>query len=186
MQISVPPGQDIYHQRNWGQLFNSLQDSSRAIVINLVCWGFHSLEKDEVPRVPEFVAGVTPQAKELFLQNKRQLELTTSQKIIQPFSNFQHPLHMITLVTKQDLWWKDRHVVQTFYENGEYSRQIQSIYLAKGQANFTHHFSSVSFGQINFNTADRQQLFETSAGYDNAALTANFSNFIELLKQIAK
>jgi hypothetical protein len=42
VQISIPPGQDIYHQRNWGQLFNSLQDSSRAIVINLVCWGWRS------------------------------------------------------------------------------------------------------------------------------------------------
>jgi hypothetical protein len=186
VQILIPPGQEIYHQRNWGQLFNALQDSSRAIVINLVCWGFHSLEKDELPRIPEFSAGITDKTRITFLENRRNLEIETLQKIVQPFSNFQRPLHMVTLVTKQDLWWKDRHAVQSHYENGNYSQGIQTVYRAKGEANFTHHFCSVSFGQINFNTADRHQIFETSAGYDNATLTANFGSFLNLLKQISQ
>jgi hypothetical protein len=185
VQIAVPPGQEVYHQRNWGQLFNALQDSSRAIVVNVVCWGYHSLERDEIPRIPEFLGGINETSKMTFLKNRQNLELETLAKLIQPFSNFQPPLHMITLVTKQDLWWKSRNEVQAYYENGRYSENIQAIRRAKGEANFIHHFCSLSFGQINFSTADRHRIFETSAGYDNAALTANFGNFVGLLKQIA-
>src|ERR1039458_8535558 len=121
----------------------------------------------------------------LFLSNNRALELRTLDNLIPPLCNYQYPLHMITLVSKQDLWWKNRHEAQNHYENAEYAQKVQAIYTAKGHANFTHHFSSVSFGQINFDTADRHRLFETSAGYDNVVLTANFNNFLDMLKQLA-
>jgi hypothetical protein len=176
VQISVPPGQAIYHARNWAQLYNAFQQSERSIIINLVCWGFHSVERRDLQSISELSSGITDANKNLFLSNNRALEVTTLDNIIQPLCNYQYPLHMITLVSKQDLWWK----------NPEYAKKIQAVYAAKGQANFTHHFCSVSFGQINFETADRHRLFETSAGYDNIALTANFMNFLDKLKQLAE
>jgi hypothetical protein len=185
VQISVPPGQTIYHARNWAQLYNALQQSERSIIINLVCWGYHSVERKDLGSISEFSSGVTDANQNLFLSNNRALELRTLDNLIPPLCNYQYPLHMITLVSKQDLWWKNRHEAQNHYENAEYAQKVQAIYTAKGHANFTHHFSSVSFGQINFDTADRHRLFETSAGYDNVVLTANFSNFLDMLKQLA-
>jgi hypothetical protein len=187
VRIAVPPGQAAFHARNWAQLYNAFQESERSIIINMTCWGFHSLERKDIQNVPEFSAGgVTNATKEMFLGNNRSLELSALDNIIHPLCNYQHQLHMITLVNKQDLWWNQRHDVQRHYEHDEYARKIQRVYAVKGEANFTHHLCSISFGQINFDTADRHRIFETSAGYDNVALTANFKNFIDVLKQLAR
>src|SRR4051794_29025022 len=67
VQISIPPGQEAFRTRQWGQLLNALSDARRAVVVNIVCWGFHSLERDELRRVPEFAAGLSTQATQQFL-----------------------------------------------------------------------------------------------------------------------
>jgi hypothetical protein len=186
--ISVPPGQSAFRPRHWAQLYKVLQNSKRSIVVNVVSWGFHSVERQDLNGIDEFKNGVSEETKAMFLHNRRQTEMRTLGEIVQPLSNYQPHLHMITLVTKQDLWWKDRSSTRGFYErpDGVYLNTLQGIYEAKGKANFTHHFRSVSFGQINFKTADGHILFETAAGYDNGILGANFDNFMNLLRQIAQ
>jgi hypothetical protein len=186
VRVHVPPGQQAYQARDWGPLFNALQGAERAIIVNVVCWGFQSVEKRDLESIPEFSNGVSQQSKEQFLSNRRSEEVRSLQLLVQPLQSYAHKISMLTLVTKQDLWWKDRQSVQQFYETGAYSTEIEKIRKVKGEANFVHEYRSVSFGQINFKTADSHVLFGTAEGYDNVVLNANFKNFLSLLRQIAK
>jgi hypothetical protein len=187
VQVAVPPGQAAYLFSDWAPLYNALQDSQRSVVVNIGCWGYHSAEKDELANIAEFHSGITDANRSDFLSNRRKIELDNLEQLVQPLCGYQHKLHMITLITKQDLWWKEKDKVRKFYEDGsEYSKKLERIRKAKGMASFVHHFRSLSFGQINFKTADGHTLFETAAGYDNSLLNANFENFMTLLRQVAK
>lgn len=184
-QILVPPGQEKFRARYWGKLFNAMHNSRRAIVVNIVCWGFHSLENVELHRVPEFRSDASDAARHQFLFNNRENELAATQTVTDSLCHYQHSLHMVTLVTKQDLWWHNRYDVQQHYTQAAYQSYIKRIEEAKGTSNFTHHFCSVSFGQINFRTKDGHVLFGTASGYDNSLLNANLGEFLALLRQIA-
>jgi hypothetical protein len=81
---------------------------------------------------------------------------------------------MVTLVTKQDLWWSQRHEVKAFYETGAYNALINDLRKHKGEANFSHDFISASLNLLNFKTEDGTVLTKTVAGYDNALRIANF------------
>jgi hypothetical protein len=187
VRVSVPPGQAVYRPKHWGALLDSLKESQRSIVINVVAWGFHSVENEDLKRIPAFRSGITTVAKAKFLKSNREREIEALEYLVQPLSTYKHPLHMITLVTKQDLWWKHRDKVKDYYEKrSEYAKKIKGLENLKGATNFSHHYCSLSFGQINFKTADRHILFENSAGYDTALLFANFSNFLKLLRQISQ
>ncbi len=69
---------------------------------------------------------------------------------------------MLTLVTKQDLWWQSREQVKEHYQNGEYSQFINNILLKKGSDSFQHEY-----------------LYETKELHDANA-------FISLLKDCTK
>jgi hypothetical protein len=186
VRVAVPPGQAAFRPRHWGRLFDALRDSERAIIINVVAWGFHSVENEDLKRIPEFRSGVSAATKARFLKNNREQEIEALDYLVQPLSTYESPLHIITLVTKQDLWWKHRHQVKSYYEKqSPYAKLVRKLENLKGTNNISHHFCSLSFGQINFKTADNHVLFENSAGYDTALLTANVRNFIDLLKNIS-
>jgi HD superfamily phosphohydrolase YqeK len=73
---------------------------------------------------------------------------------------------MMTLVTKQDLWWQKRHLLKDYYQLGNYSESIQKIQNTLGQANFIHEYISASLLTENFAVANGEILAPVSAGYD--------------------
>ena len=77
------------------------------------------------------------------------------------------PLKMLTLVTKQDLWWNEREDVTRHYENTEYATQIARIRAAKGDQHFAHEFGYVSLCLSNLKSGDGTLIAPTTAGYDD-------------------
>lgn len=76
------------------------------------------------------------------------------------------PIWMVTLVTKQDLWWKERAKVQDYYVKGEYGMAIDELASAIGHRNFQHEFIPVSLTLSSLASRDGQVFAPTTAGYD--------------------
>jgi GTPase SAR1 family protein len=180
--VYVPPGQEEKRGYTWDELYRELQSAERYAIINVCCWGYHSLARIEFARHKLYSAGMTEvQFLPLFLEEQRFAELRVLEELLPQFKTAPNKFRMLTLITKQDLWWMDRHQVQTHYEKGRYNELIDALRNHKGAANFSHDYVSASLNLLNFRTKD-VLLTQTVAGYDNALRIANFNNAVRSIR----
>lgn len=190
------PGQDIYWNNVWGSLLDQLKTQRNVIVINVVAFGYHSMQLVELSQIKEFQSGINSRALNKFLEARQREEVQALKQIVGHLRTVKH-LDMLTVVSKQDLWWPKRHHVKRHYQKlskesisadtpadqTTYQDQIQRLQEFIGTGNFRHNLLSVSFGNINFKTEDRYILQKTIGGYDAGLLHANFANFARTLQQ---
>lgn len=181
----VAPGQQRRVERYWPELFRKLNKGEVAGIINVVSYGYHSIEignnsykstnyfNDENKR--EFIKKYT--------ELKRVEEINYLKKIAEQIKNTEKKFWIITLVNKQDLWWSEKENVEDYYTNGEYNKIIQDIFQAKGQNNLVHEFISCSLTPCNFNIGKDLEV-KTVSGYDVPLQQNNYGNFVNLLNTL--
>ena len=74
---------------------------------------------------------------------------------------------LLTLVTKQDLWWEDRAEAESFYTTGDYAAEIEKIKNHHGGRLFRHELALTSLVISNFETGKGELLKPNTAGYDH-------------------
>jgi energy-coupling factor transporter ATP-binding protein EcfA2 len=135
--VLVLPGQSEF----WGEELKKIANNRVDLLINVVSYGYHSImgqfdyqsilgyQRGMTPRevIVSHIEGKQPIEIELLHQLKPHLSIANKKKVL-----------MITLVTKQDLWWPDRQEVKKHYEVGEYNNIVQEIRSQLGQSNFSH------------------------------------------------
>jgi hypothetical protein len=183
--VYVPPGQEHRKPYQWDDLYRQMNESGRYAVINVVAWGYHSLAKTELQRHQLFRPGMSEsEFMSLFLPDRRDAELRVMREIVPHLKAAPQRLRMLTLVTKQDLWWDQRYEVRNIYESGVYADLINELRLHKGAANFSHYYVSASLNLLNFRTVDGKLLRATESGYDLALWVANFHNVLTQIKRM--
>jgi hypothetical protein len=183
--VYVPPGQEDKRAYHWDDLYRQMNEASRYAVINVVAWGYHSLAKIELAKHRLYRPGMSEsEFMSLFLPDRREAELAVMREILPHLKSTPQRLRMLTLVTKQDLWWEQRYDVRNFYENGVYAELINELRVHKGTANFSHDYVSASLNLLNFRTFDGRVLRATEGGYDLALWVANFNNVLKHIKEM--
>jgi len=72
----VPPGQEEKRGYNWDELYHEIQTAKRYAIINVVCWGYHSLALMEFKRHRLYSPGMTEEQFLIaFLEEQRFAEL---------------------------------------------------------------------------------------------------------------
>lgn len=189
INVQIPPGQKIYRDAIWSNLIREIIKSKRVpIIVNVVCWGMHSPAHTELSSIPEFSDGVNEQTVNKFMERNRRDELEALKDIAKHSSLFKTPIKMLTLVTKQDLWWNEREAVKEFYEEptGEYQAIIAEMRKSIGSNNFTYETWSVSYGHINQTTADGHKIFATAAGYDDVTQITHLKRLEQKMDALCK
>ena len=74
---------------------------------------------------------------------------------------------LMSLVTKQDLWWDERSTAEAFYNEGEYAAEVAKIQNHHGGRLFRHELALASLVISNFETGKGEMLKPNSAGYDH-------------------
>ncbi|WP_024339489.1 hypothetical protein [Bradyrhizobium japonicum] len=179
----VPPGQKNKRGYAWDELYKEIQTAERYAIINVCAWGYHSLAKLEFKHHKLYRAGISSdEFLKLYLEEQRFAELRALEELVPHLKTSPGKLRMLTLVTKQDLWWTDRSQVKNHYEIGRYSELVRSIEDHKGKANFSHDYISASLNLLNFKTEDNVVLTQTVGGYDNGLRIVNFNNAIRAIR----
>ncbi|GAB4463953.1 MAG: hypothetical protein OHK0029_33420 [Armatimonadaceae bacterium] len=117
------------------------------------------------------------------MSEQRQREIEIIEGLADHLRNTTFPLKMLTLVTKQDLWWGQRDQVREFYEQGEYATFIERIQQVKGQQNFVHEFAYVSLTLQNLRTHDGKEIALTTAGYDDLDRFENLEKVTQIVER---
>ena len=186
-RVFVPPGQEFRRELTWPHLYTMLAQEKRALVVNVVSDGYHVLNLE-----PALLSELTnPGAKrkeilEAFLARGREKELAVVRAVTDHICKIESRVSMITVVTKQDLWWEHRDQVQKHYEHGTYNRCVESILQAKGAQGFHHEFVSVSLVANNLCTDSGEVVFPTARGYDENIQVAHQHKLMATLFALIK
>jgi GTPase SAR1 family protein len=133
--LIVVPGQERQEYR-WDELLRTLAVGKIKLIIHVVSWGYHSFSGDfsysqhplyqQDKSLEEFI--------QVYQKDRLDRELQVLEKI-KPYLSVaqQNKIAMITLVTKQDLWWNKRYEAREYYTNGNYNSIIQELQNKKGQ-----------------------------------------------------
>jgi GTPase SAR1 family protein len=183
--IVVEPGQ-VRREDTWDDLLRSLASGKVKLIIHVVAWGYHSFVDLGYRDHPLYKAGMsTDEFITVYTEERRQRELEVLRKL-QPHLAManQKKTVMITLVSKQDLWWNQRDQVQNHYTNGEYEQIIEGIRNKIGSSNFVHEYCSASLVMDNLLSVDNELLVATTGGYDQRLKSANFKKFLGTIEDL--
>jgi GTPase SAR1 family protein len=179
--VLVLPGQSEF----WGEELKKIANNRVDLLINVVSYGYHSImgqfdyqsilgyKQGMTPREVIFshIEGKQPIETELLHQLKPHLSIANKKKVL-----------MITLVTKQDLWWLNRQEVKKHYEIGEYNNIVQEIRGQLGQSNFSHAYFSASLLTENFRDVNGEIMAPVSEGYDQKTQLINFDQLLYFIE----
>lgn len=184
--IRIPPGQVDKRAMYWDELTNEMAVSSKYYaVVHVVAWGFHDLQHTSWRSHPLYEKAMKKEDfLEAYLFERRNLELTTFRDLIPHLKSAPHKLELLTLASKQDLWWPERKKVQQHYSMGDYKDMINDIALHRGPKLFNHRITSLSLNLLNFREQNSMTLAETAAGYDRPLMLSNFVGALKKIREL--
>ena len=186
--VIIAPGQER-RQDSWDDLLRAISGGKIRLIINVVSWGYHSLgEEISYKGHHLYQSGMTSdQFVQEYTRDCQNKELEILRKI-EPHISIadQKKTVLITLVSKQDIWWNNREQVKQYYINGDYDKLVQEIRRKKGSVNFIHEYQSASLVLENFISGAGELLSPTTEGYDQRLKFANFKNFLGTIEAILK
>lgn len=183
--VIVAPGQKR-REDTWDDLLRTLVGGKIKLIIHVVSWGYHSFGEFSYTQHRLYQSGMTL---EEFLREYaavcRNRELDVLRRI-EPHLSIadQRKTIVITLVSKQDLWWNNRLEVNKHYVEGAYEQLIQNIRNQRGANNFIHEYRSTSLVMENFLSGDNELLIPTTQGYVQRLKVANFRYFLNAIESL--
>lgn len=168
--LLVPPGQEHRRSHHWNTLLLEIQKGQALGLINVVCAGHqtfnipykqHKLYSYKQMGINRFV--------EKYIQTAKEQELEATRPILQSLQSLKghkSRIWMVTLVTKQDLWWGERERICQEYQTGEYSNLINEVKSVLGDEWFHHEYLYASLVMQNWKDSNGDVLAETTHGYD--------------------
>ncbi len=178
--IMVLPGQP----GAWNQSLREIANNQVNLIINVVSYGYHSISQTDYQNFPSYQPGAT--LKEFinpYLDAKRRLEIDLLNHLTPHLSVAGNSkIVMMTLVTKQDLWWPIRHQIRSHYQAEDYQKSIENIQNTLGRLNFVHEYISASLLTENFAVSNGEILAAVSKGYDQRIQLINFDKIIQFIE----
>ncbi len=182
IELVIPPGQDHRRAGTWGEVFADLGSGKFRGVVLTSAFGYHSLGATSFkshrlyrgnPGKRKFLAA--------FLDDRRAEELAVLGQIIPHLQAAAGKVWLLSLVTKQDVWWAKRADVKRHYEEGAYRDAVRQLLSHRGAGQFRHEFAYASLVIGNFVTGLKETLQPNTAGYDHHAYVESVHRLFETL-----
>lgn len=179
-KMKVFPGQPRRRELHLSELNDALTKGP-TILIHQVAYGYHNLDTESFTQHKHYAAGDDAA---LFMAKHQPDCLNEELRVLREAEPLiagaakDKVVRMITLVSKQDLWWSQRDAARRHYTdpNAPYSQAIAAIQSVRGR-HFDHACLSVSLQQLNLRTQNNEVLATTAAGYDDGVQEANLAVF---------
>jgi hypothetical protein len=169
--LFVAPGQED-RIKYWYGLLDQLSRYKRVIIINIVSYGHHAVER----KIFDYSKHVSDS------QHREQLLWV---ELLNALKTYQMPLSLVTVVTKQDLWWHEKETVKSHYESGEYAKSLGDLLALKGSQNLTHEYLYASLVVQNLRDTEGNILMPNASGYDGVELYNAKERMAEILERLA-
>lgn len=165
VELVVPPGQRHRRDATWTELERTITAGGYHGVILTSSYGYHSLGQISYKQHrlyhdddAAFLAD--------FLRESRVDEINVLRRLLPHLRANARKSWMLTLVTKQDLWWNQHALAESDYRTGEYGQLLDQLIQNVGSNNLRHEFVFSSLIISNFTTGVGELLANTVSGYD--------------------
>lgn len=176
--ILIPPGQRERREYHWPDLYEMIRDGASTGVVNVGAYGYHSMMEDAFEQVDVYQEGMSrADFLEVYLETRRENELDILKQLKPRLIDAPGKLWMLTVVSKQDLWWADRQEVQDWYVDGPYGTVVREIEEERGPKYFQHEVASACFIIQVFVDGRGAVLATTTQGYDEPLKEVNLRRF---------
>ena len=182
VEIVVPPGQRQRREATWADLHADLVAGKFRGVVLLAAYGHHSFmlsykqhrlyQNDKERFVEDFCAA------------QRVEEIAVLRQLAPHMIASRGKVWMLTLVTKQDLWWPKHVEVEKHYLDGEYGAEVERIRSQRGAQQFRHEPVFASLVISNFMTGAGEQLKPNAAGYDQKLQVESLRRLFETVEAL--
>jgi GTPase SAR1 family protein len=179
--IQIVPGQAHRHDF-WDKQLQTVY--KKKGIINVVSWGMHTPEEASYKGHYLYKQGMSiDDFLDVYMPHCRELEVDFVKKLGPHLVAISEPFWMLTVVNKQDLWWKQLSAVENHYLNGAYGAFISKT---RNDAirKFQHEFVSVAIELENWTTKEGEVLREVAPGYDTRARLANLKNLKNVIQEL--
>jgi hypothetical protein len=180
VEVVVPPGQQHRREATWTDLHADIAAGKFRGIILLVAYGYHSLGQISY-KAHRLYAGDKDEFLKAFLEERRADELAIVNQLAPHVRLHPGKLWLLTLVTKQDLWWSKRGEVEKHYRQRDYADVIQAMLGQKDQRHFRHELLSASLVISNFVTGMKERLQPNVEGYDHQLQVESLRRLFETL-----
>ncbi len=168
VEIVVPPGQQHRREATWSDLLQDVAGGKFRGVVLLCAYGYHTLGNISWKMHP--LAKQHPDEAsflDAFLMERREDEIAVLNRLKPAMDLNSKDFWLLTVVTKQDLWWNDRIAVQKHYRQGRFGGVFQNVVNAQQQKRFRHELAFCSLVISNFLTGSGELLKPNREGYDH-------------------
>jgi hypothetical protein len=181
VQIVIPPGQAHRRRATWDQRLEEVAEGKFRGVILIHAYGHHALGDisyrnhklyDPEKGFDAFVAD--------YLDQSLKAEEQVLRIVCDAIKKCSAPIWMLTLVTKQDLWWDKRDIVEKYYKEGLYGRISRECLGGKSDRVFRHEVATASLVIRNLITGRDEVIKKTVAGYDAPLQEKSFEKLLQV------
>lgn len=166
VEIVVPPGQHHRRESTWNDLHADIVAGRFRGVILISSFGFHSLGEISY-KDHRLYQGNKAEFLDAYLAAQRDDELAVLRQLTPHLQASRGRLWLLSVVTKQDLWWPQQTQVEEYYRDGDYGATVQQLVSTKGGRDFRHELAYASLIINNFVTGRQERLRPNAEGYDH-------------------
>jgi hypothetical protein len=136
--LSFLPGQENKVDKFWSPAIHRLNDGQCKGFINVVSYGYHSIETLESFAQSElYEQNQSPEEfLDAFLNDSREQEIKLMELLVDKLMISNQKIWLVTLINKQDLWFDSKEDVRNHYEKGAYYNLIKKLESKIGSQNF--------------------------------------------------
>lgn len=184
VSIVVPPGQEHRRPHTWPAVYSEIAGGGYRGIILINSHGYHSFGIDYRSH-PLYKKLPNPRTTKRFMlayaEEHRRAELEVLQRISPHVQQCPRKLWFLTIVTKEDLWWKERDQVLEYYHQGSYQAEIESMLGQYDPRMRRHETVFVSLLISNFLEGNGEVLKPNAAGYDLRAQVNSLRHLLETM-----
>ena len=165
VELIVPPGQRHRRDATWTDLEKTISAGGYRGIIVTGSYGYHSLGEISYKH-HRLYQNDDAAFLSAFLRECRTDEINVLRRLAPHMRSNSRRSWILTLVTKQDLWWSEHAAVESHYRSAEYGELVNEVIQSVGKNNVRHEFVFSSLVISNFTTGVGELLASTVAGYD--------------------
>lgn len=181
VQLVIPPGQAHRRKATWDQRLEDIAKGKFRGVIIIHAYGHHTL--GDISYVNHKLYNPEKGFDEFvveYLEQCRKAEEQILSLVCNAVKRCTAPIWVLTLVTKQDLWWDERDTVEKHYVEGKYGKILKECLGSKSERALRHEIAMTSLVIRNLVTGRDEILKKTIAGYDAPLQEKSFENLLQV------
>jgi hypothetical protein len=189
--VVVPAGQKHRREISWAEIESDLAAGHFSGVILVMSYGYHSIGEASISSLTGFPGTPRSQAESIadwlngHLKRCRKDEVQVLERLLPFISRSPKKLWVLTVVTKQDLWFDRDAEVRSHYLDGDYGKVLKKL-LNQQNKGFPSEIAFTCLITQNFQTGRKEVLQNTIAGYDQARYNQAVRDLLTKLTALRK